>query len=134
MFDEVLSVLLDRIPERTPAAAPGWRAVTLPGRVYPGLIASPTTTAHGLLITSLSADEWTILDAFEDEVYELRQLNLTGHHGWAYTCADQTTAGNCEWDAHQFRRAHLPAYVAQCRRWRGRGQVSAPATLRNEAS
>ena len=37
-FDEVLAVLLDRLPCRSTAAAAGWRVAALAGRVYPGLV------------------------------------------------------------------------------------------------
>lgn len=40
-FDAVLEALLKRIPERTPASAPGYRVAALAGRVYPGLVRAP---------------------------------------------------------------------------------------------
>src|SRR5882757_5454418 len=77
MFDEVLIALLGRIPTRTPAIAAGWRVIALPERVYPGLIqASGDADAPGVLIHGLTAAEWAVLDAFEDNAYQLRQLDL----------------------------------------------------------
>src|SRR5712671_5682844 len=75
LFPEVLRALLDRLPNRVPASAPGWRVVALPGRVYPGLVRD-TETATGLVLTDLGAHEWQILDTFEDELYDLRCLSL----------------------------------------------------------
>src|SRR3982074_2116547 len=73
LFPEVLQALLDRVPELIPASVAGWRVVALPGRVYPGLVLD-SETATGFLIIDLATSEWQILDAFEDEQYELRRL------------------------------------------------------------
>ena len=42
-FTEILGVLLGRLPEHRPGAAPGWRAAALAGRVYPGLVRADAT-------------------------------------------------------------------------------------------
>ncbi|MFE9604461.1 gamma-glutamylcyclotransferase family protein [Streptomyces hokutonensis] len=75
-----------RIPDRVPASAPGYRAAALQGRIYPGLIVcGPGGSAPGLVLTDLSSDEWIILDAFEDERYDLCEIALsTGKLGLAY--------------------------------------------------
>ncbi|MFC9915370.1 gamma-glutamylcyclotransferase family protein [Streptomyces sp. NPDC127197] len=52
-FDAVLEALLGRIPERTSAEAPGWRAAALEGRVYPGLVQAVGGSAAGVLMTDL---------------------------------------------------------------------------------
>jgi gamma-glutamylcyclotransferase (GGCT)/AIG2-like uncharacterized protein YtfP len=88
--------------------------------VYPALVPGEAT-ALGYLITDLTAEEWHVLDTFEDEVYELRNLALTnGGHGWAYVCPSQTTVGNDDWHSEQFASQHLPSYTQDCARWRHR--------------
>lgn len=113
-FDAVLRALLGRIPERTEDSAPGWRAAALAGRLYPGLVAAPGATVGGLLLTGLSDEEWAVLDAFEDEEYDLREIGLaSGRRAWTYVWA----AGDVEeadWDAARFAARHLPAYAARC--------------------
>ncbi|MEU6612135.1 gamma-glutamylcyclotransferase family protein, partial [Streptomyces shenzhenensis] len=72
-FDAVLTALLGRIPERAPASAPGYRAAALEGCVYPGLVIHTFTgSVPGVILTDLTDEEWRILDAFEDERYDLR--------------------------------------------------------------
>lgn len=111
-FSEVLHALLGRIPNSIPAAATGWRAAALDRRVYPGLVPS-NETASGLLLNDLTKAEWQILDDFEDDRYELRQLPLlTGRHGWAYVWPD-TEVRLENWRADEFRAHHLAAYVAR---------------------
>jgi gamma-glutamylcyclotransferase (GGCT)/AIG2-like uncharacterized protein YtfP len=118
LFPEVLQALLGRVPNRLPASAPGWRVVALPGRVYPGLIRGPTT-ATGLLIIDLAPQEWRILDAFEDELYQLRCLSLSnGRTGWAYVSEGVTQPSADDWDATLFNNRDLGAYVEGCIAWR----------------
>lgn len=115
-FDAVLDALLGRIPQRTPASAPGWRAAALEGRLYPGLVTAPNATAPGLLLSDLSKEEWAILDAFEDDRYDLAPVALTsGDQGWAYIWPDEQVRTE-NWDAKHFQARHLREYAARCAR------------------
>ncbi|MFH8407614.1 gamma-glutamylcyclotransferase family protein [Streptomyces sp. NPDC018019] len=115
-FDAVLEALIGRIPHRTAASAPGWRAASLKGRVYPGLVPAAGSAASGLLLTDLSRRERAILDAFEDDRYDLRKLMLTcGSHGFAYVWPDGEVREE-NWSAQQFRTCHLQEYAARCAR------------------
>ncbi|MFF4859986.1 gamma-glutamylcyclotransferase family protein [Streptomyces rubiginosohelvolus] len=116
-FDAVLRALLGRVPSKSPAAARGYRAAALEGRVYPGLVAgTPADVASGLALTDLSGEEWRILDAFEDVLYELRQLPLSdGRRGWAYVWPGGEVRRD-DWDAAAFEDHHLASYSARCAR------------------
>ncbi|MFE7114554.1 gamma-glutamylcyclotransferase family protein [Streptomyces sp. NPDC057654] len=113
-FDAVLVALIGRIPQRIPARAPGWRAAALKGRDYPGLVAAAGMTAPGLLLTDLSLREWAILDAFEDDRYDLRDVELaSGERALAYIWPDSDVRED-NWDAEQFKARHLRKYAARC--------------------
>ncbi|GGZ73394.1 gamma-glutamylcyclotransferase family protein [Streptomyces echinoruber] len=116
-FDAVLKALLGRIPERAPACAPGYRAAALEGRVYPGLVVNRFGgAASGVVLTDLSSEEWRILDAFEDERYDLREVLLSnGTSGWAYIWPGGDVRAE-DWDATVFEARHLAAYAARCAR------------------
>lgn len=115
-FADVLKALLGRIPARVPASAPGYRAASLQGRIYPGLTAWPGGSASGLVLTDLSSAEWFILDAFEDERYDLREIALsTGELGLAYVWPGDDVRPE-DWDAEDFQSQHLEAYAARCAR------------------
>ncbi|MFI2434611.1 gamma-glutamylcyclotransferase family protein [Streptomyces sp. NPDC018693] len=115
-FDAVLKGLLGRVPARIPTAAPDWRAAALEGRVYPGLVAAPGASAGGLLLTDLTDKEWGVLDAFEDDCYDLREVALsTGHRGLAYVWPGGEVRPE-NWDPAEFEKLHLPAYAARCAR------------------
>ncbi|WP_344236884.1 gamma-glutamylcyclotransferase family protein [Actinocorallia libanotica] len=117
-FPEILFALLGRVPSLIPAQAPGWRATALPNHVYPGLITA-IATAPGCLITDLSPQEWRLLDAFEDPLYDLHQLTLSnGRHGWAYVCGPETEILPAPWSPEEFGQRHLATYVDRCAAWR----------------
>ncbi|MEU2909174.1 gamma-glutamylcyclotransferase family protein [Streptomyces massasporeus] len=116
-FDAVLKALLGRIPEQAPAAAPGYRAAALADRLYPGLVVHALGgSASGVVLTDLSNEEWRILDAFEDERYDLREVALsTGARGWAYIWPGGDVLEE-DWNAAEFETEHLSAYAARCAR------------------
>jgi gamma-glutamylcyclotransferase (GGCT)/AIG2-like uncharacterized protein YtfP len=116
-FDAVLKGLLGRVPSRAPASAPGWRAAALEGRVYPGLVVNALGgAADGMLLTDLSSEEWKILDAFEDDRYELREVALSpGQRGWSYVWPGGDVLPE-NWDASAFEALHLTNYAARCAR------------------
>lgn len=117
-FPDVLNALLGRLPDRTPATATGWRVAALPGRLYPGLVTAQGSVT-GLLLTDLTHDEWHIIDTFEDDAYDLRQLTLTdGRHASTYVYADPAETLLEDWDLKQFEAQHLSGYVQHCLTWR----------------
>ncbi|KWX03000.1 AIG2 family protein [Carbonactinospora thermoautotrophica] len=76
-------------------------------------------SVNGFLITGLSASEWRILDAFEDDSYDLRRLTLTdGRDGWAYVWTNEAEVSADDWDPEQFAARELSAYVERCTAWR----------------
>src|ERR1700722_17971188 len=75
-FPEVARVLLGRTPGSIAVSIAGWRVAALPGSVYPTLVTAEAI-AHGRLIADLTVHEWRIIDAFEDDNYDLRRLTLT---------------------------------------------------------
>jgi gamma-glutamylcyclotransferase (GGCT)/AIG2-like uncharacterized protein YtfP len=125
LFPEVVQALLHRVPDRSPATAVGWHAVALPGRAYPTLVPGEGS-ASGLLMVDLNSGEWHLLDAFEDEVYQLRDLVLLdGRRGWAYVCDDTSQTLLEDWDVERFAARDLAAYVDSCIAWRQRYHATA---------
>jgi gamma-glutamylcyclotransferase (GGCT)/AIG2-like uncharacterized protein YtfP len=124
LFPEVLTALLNRVPAHEPAEADGWRVAALPNRVYPGLVSGHGSTS-GLLLTDLTAEEWRIVDAFEDPLYELRQLKLAHDGlGWTYVCNPEAEVLTDDWDPDVFAARDLATYVGRCAAWRRNYDVS----------
>ena len=128
-FADVLTSLIGRVPPRAPAQAVGWKVIGLPDVVYPGLVAASGRVV-GVTIFTLTDDEWRLLDAFENPIYDLRLLNLTdGRQAWSYVCTSNPNAHDVSWDADTFSRNHLPSYVRRCRAWRQTFVAHTPTTI-----
>lgn len=124
MFPEVLDALLDRVPAHTAAAVDGRRALTASGRVYPVLTRGDGRVS-GRLLTGIGESEWAVLDAFEDDLYDLVRLPLTGGgHAWSYAAPDGFADHEGPWSAEEFERRHLASYLVACRKWRARHRAS----------
>ncbi|MEC3954011.1 gamma-glutamylcyclotransferase family protein [Nocardia sp. CDC153] len=119
-FGEVLAELIGRVPEMESARVPGRRAAALPGRAYPGLIAAGGGVTEGFLLTGLTADDWRVLDAFEDDEYDLVPVSVTvGERvGYAWTYLWTVEVEERDWSASTFAVEQLPSYVGKCAAWR----------------
>ncbi|MGQ4597684.1 gamma-glutamylcyclotransferase [Nocardia sp. R6R-6] len=117
-FPEVLTTLLGRVPSRQPAELTGWRAAALPRRLYPGLVAAADGRARGAVLSDLTPTEWTILDAFEDDEYDLRQVLVDGRNTPVWTYVWTVAADPTDWARDRFAAEHLGQFAARSARWR----------------
>ncbi|MFC9433368.1 gamma-glutamylcyclotransferase family protein [Nocardia sp. NPDC057030] len=117
-FPEVLEVLIDRVPRRRAATASGWRVAALPGLLYPGLVPQLNARARGLVLSGLTAAEWEILDAFEDDQYDLRAISLAAAADRVSTYVWTAAVAQDDWCPEHFTATHLPDFVTQCAEWR----------------
>lgn len=117
-FPDVLRALLGRVPHHSPGIVPGWRVAALAGRIYPVLVPGDGA-AGGVLISGLTAEEWRVLDAYEDDFYALERLTLVdGRTGWTYLTRDPATALPADWSPGEFTTRHLTEFAVECRAWR----------------
>ncbi|WP_433710105.1 gamma-glutamylcyclotransferase family protein [Nocardia sp. CA-084685] len=116
-FPEVLIELIGRCPDSVAAELTGWRAAALPGRVYPGLVPAAGAVAQGVVLSGLDAGEWAVLDAFEDDEYELRQVG-PGPVASTWTYVWTSAVAQNDWCAQRFAAEHLDLFVAGCAEWR----------------
>ncbi|MFF0487896.1 gamma-glutamylcyclotransferase family protein [Nocardia sp. NPDC003482] len=117
-FAPVLDELIGRMPEHDIAVAPGWWVVALPGRFYPGLVARPERMAGGLVLSGLTDREWREIDAFEDDEYDLRPIEVIGHPEPVPTYVWTAEITRNDWLPEVFAADHLDRYVERCARWR----------------
>jgi gamma-glutamylcyclotransferase (GGCT)/AIG2-like uncharacterized protein YtfP len=119
LLPEVMNILIDRDPARTRAVVPGCRVVALAGKVYPALVRDPSFAATGEVVRGLTHDEWRVIDAFEDSVYELRLVATTDWHeqAWSYTLVDRLDDPD-GWDMSALTGGALSGYLDRCLRWR----------------
>jgi len=101
------------------AAAPGFRAVLYPNRVYPALLRSPGTAAAGLVLMDLSPFERDLLDAYEGEEYRRQVLPvMIGeelHEAEAYMPAIAVPADAAPWSLEDWQATHKSRVLrAEC--------------------
>lgn len=128
-FADVLTALIDRVPQTQAARVTGWRAAALADRSYPGLVAA-NGTATGLALAGLTNAEIQLIDDYESGPYVLRQLALDdGFTAWAYVWTDEAAVLAYDWSMPRFADERLAVFVRQCRTWRAgyeaAGRVSA---------
>jgi len=95
-----------------PAAAPGFRAVPYPRRIYPALVRVAGDAAPGLVLTDLTPFECDLLDAFEGEEYRRAPIAVMIaeelHEAFAYLPAIAVPAEGPPWRLEDWQRDHKP--------------------------
>ncbi len=117
-FGPIMQELLGRMPETDVAVARDLRVAALPQRVYPGLVDESGRMAGGLVLSGLTVDDWRILDAFEDDEYELRLVELVRREQPVPAYVWTAGTARADWLPEQFAADHLPGYVTKCSDWR----------------
>ncbi|KAF9615685.1 hypothetical protein IFM89_026067 [Coptis chinensis] len=70
LADEVVSVILKRVPHSSPAILDGYRRFSVEGRVYPAITPVEDKKVNGKVLFGITDPELDLLDAFEDVEYE----------------------------------------------------------------
>ncbi|WP_216895475.1 gamma-glutamylcyclotransferase family protein [Nocardia alni] len=117
-FGPVVRELLGRMPEADVAVARDLRVAALPQRVYPGLVDEAGRMAGGLVLSGLTAADWRTLDAFEDDEYVLRPVELVRREEPIPTYVWTAAAASADWLPEEFAADHLPGYITKCSDWR----------------
>jgi gamma-glutamylcyclotransferase (GGCT)/AIG2-like uncharacterized protein YtfP len=121
-IDDVMEAVTGRRFAGRPATLPGHRRRRLVGRSYPGVVADPGESTHGVLFDGLDAPALAILDLFEGEPYRRIECPIRTESGFAgqafvYVIRDDHAhlMSDEAWDLASFRDATLRAFLAQCR-------------------
>jgi gamma-glutamylcyclotransferase (GGCT)/AIG2-like uncharacterized protein YtfP len=97
-------------------AAPGFRAVHYPGRIYPALVRAPGAVAEGLVLADLTAFERDLLDAYEGDQYRRSLIPVMIaeelHEAYAYLATIPVPAAAPGWTLEAWQRAHKPRVLA----------------------
>lgn len=76
LADDVVRVLLNRVPQTSPAILHGYHRFSIKGRVYPAIMPLENKKVTGRVLLGLTPPELFILDAFEDVEYERKAVNV----------------------------------------------------------
>ncbi|KAL8267045.1 hypothetical protein R6Q59_004389 [Mikania micrantha] len=124
LANDVVQVLLNRIPQTSPAILHGYHRFSIRGRVYPAILPAENKKVTGKVLTGLSAAEIDVLDMYEDEEYDKRVVDVslldTSEVLQAYTyvwgnSTDPDLYG--EWDFEEFKESNLKDYVEMTKRY-----------------
>ncbi|KAL2472267.1 AIG2-like family protein [Abeliophyllum distichum] len=76
LADDVVQVLLNRIPPSSPAFLPNYHRFSIRGRVYPAILPVENNKVTGKVLLGITPPELLILDEFEDVEYERRTVDV----------------------------------------------------------
>lgn len=125
MAEEVLQVLLGRVPLSSAATLEGFTRFSINGRRYPIINKSLTPgTVKGRLLYGINPTELEFLDMFEGQDYTRTAIiaqTEDGKHVNAGTYVVSQGAYeqlqpllSSEWDYQHFREKHLESFVKAC--------------------
>lgn len=117
---DILTAVLGRVlkpAQVMPASAPGYRAVFMPGRTYPGLVRKAGAEAPGLLIRGVIREEYDLLDAYEGDEYRRERIMVMAE-GRPYSAAVYLPAGDIgegagAWSLEAWTAVHKSAVLAE---------------------
>jgi len=120
MDADIRALVLGRQPGLRDAECAGARAVFLPGRVYPGLLAAAGARAPGLLLDGLTSDEMAALDAYEGGEYTRRVIEVSSGGRSVQAQTYWPLAGlpgdSPHWSLADWQRNHKAAMLVEERR------------------
>ena len=121
MFPKVIGTVLGRTPEGHPATAHGFLRLEVAGQTFPGLIADHSaldSAVNGILYPNLSADEWQLLNRFEDGFYVLSEIIVTANGtetpALAYLVPESCrhVLSEASWNEELFRVRNMERFVS----------------------
>ncbi|CAB4266548.1 unnamed protein product [Prunus armeniaca] len=77
MAEDVCRVLLNRVPQSSPAILKGYHRYSIKGRVYPAILPVENDKVTGKLLLGITDPELHILDEFEDVEYERNTVEVS---------------------------------------------------------
>lgn len=122
LAEEIVHILLNRVPESHAATVKGYSRYRIHDRVYPAIL--PTLASDeltGLVLCGLSEKEFEILDEYEDEDYFRTKCTAYEKDTGKEVAADIYVWKDSlrhllygSWDYEEFRRLHLKEYMIMC--------------------
>ncbi|KAJ8758821.1 hypothetical protein K2173_000542 [Erythroxylum novogranatense] len=118
LADDVVSVLLNRIPQSSTAVLDGYHRFSIKGRVYPAILPVENKKVTGKVFFGITNSELDILDVFEDEEYKRRPVDVSLRDSsdevqvFAYVWSDKDDPNLYgEWDFEQWKITHMNDFI-----------------------
>ncbi|XP_058183887.1 AIG2-like protein D [Rhododendron vialii] len=118
LADEVVTVLLKRVPDSSPAILHDFHRFSIKGRIYPAILPVENKKVTGRVLSGITDPELDVLDTFEDVEYERRTIEVSLMDSsqkltaYAYVWAninDPNLYG--DWHFEEWRLAHMKDFI-----------------------
>ncbi|KAH9798470.1 GGACT domain-containing protein [Citrus sinensis] len=118
LADDVVRVLLKRIPQSSSAILPGYRRFSIKGRVYPAILPVENKHVTGRVLFGISDPELLVLDEFEDFEYQRTTADVSlvdtadklQVQTYVWTNKNDPNLYG-DWDFEEWRRLHMKDFV-----------------------
>ncbi|XP_020090139.1 AIG2-like protein D isoform X1 [Ananas comosus] len=119
LADEVVHVLLNRLPPSSHASLNGYHRFSIKGRVYPAILPVESKKVTGKVLMGITDPELVVLDTFEDVEYLRRTVEISLIDSSETLLADTYVWGNQDdpdlygdWDFEEWKRLHMKDFLA----------------------
>ena len=121
-FPDVMKALLGYVPGSRGCVLHNCARYQVAERVYPVLRIEPGADIddYVCLYHGLSMSDWRVVDRFEDDRYDLAEVDTSEGKALAYVASGDRMESDGPWDPSSFESMHLTEYVAMCGAWRQR--------------
>ncbi|PIN23854.1 hypothetical protein CDL12_03422 [Handroanthus impetiginosus] len=118
LADDVVRVLLNRVPPSSPAVLPNYQRFSIKGRVYPAIVPAENKKVTGRVLLDITPPELHILDEFEDVEYERTTADVLLKDGseklqaYAYVWENKTDPDLYgEWVFEDWKVLHMEGFL-----------------------
>ncbi|XVE71405.1 hypothetical protein DITRI_Ditri10aG0147500 [Diplodiscus trichospermus] len=118
LADDVVRVLLNRIPPYSSALLNGFRRFSIKGRVYPAILPVQNDRVIGRVLLGITDPELHILDEFEDVEYQRTDVEVSlldssdklQAHAYVWNNVNDPNLYG-DWDFEEWERVHKESFI-----------------------
>ncbi|XP_011075868.1 AIG2-like protein D [Sesamum indicum] len=118
LADDVVRLLLGRVPPSSPAVLPHYQRFSIKACVYPAIVPAQAKKVNGKVLFGITPPELYILDEFEDVEYERTTADVLLEDGSEtlqadiYVWANKTDPNLLgEWDFEEWKLLHMEDFL-----------------------
>ncbi|RWR91546.1 AIG2-like protein [Cinnamomum micranthum f. kanehirae] len=118
LADEVVHVLLKRVPDSSPAILNNFHRSSIKGRVYPAILPVENKKVTGRVLLGITDPELGVLDTFEDVKYERKAVEVSlvddfqKLTAYAYVWENKNDANLYgDWDFEEWKRLRMNDFL-----------------------
>lgn len=118
---EVIKLVAGQVFPSQAARLNGYQRLKIKHRTYPGIIEDPNQFIEGVLYSNVDPASLTLLDQFEDILYERRLVSIESAEcqAFVYVIKDEYKGrlSDEEWSLEEFKQKYLGRYLKAISKW-----------------